>query len=119
MKYILVLLSLIPAALAGSWSGILVDADCYQAAVGNVSPNNTSLASRDMNGNVQSCRPTAKTKSFAIVEIDWTTLTLDAAGDAKARKLVHATKGSSAINVTVTGERDKNTVAVKSLSRAD
>jgi hypothetical protein len=118
MKYlIIVLFSLTPAAFAGTWSGILVDADCYHTATTNVSPTNTVLASRDLSGDVTSCLPTKKTKSFAIVQEDWTALKLDPSANAQVADLVQSSGKKARINVTVTGERHKNTIAVESLTQ--
>jgi hypothetical protein len=120
MRHLMVLLCLAPAAFAGTWSGILVDANCYQAAESNVNPTDTSLADRDMDGEVASCHPTRKTKTFAIVEQDWTALKLDRSSGAKAADIVRNSVRSSGkkapIYVTVTGERHKNTIAAASLS---
>lgn len=101
---------------AGTWSGILVDAKCYQEARSNVNPTDTSLADQDLNGQVADCRPKVKTKSFAVVQPDWTALNLDAAGSAKAATLVRSNTKKFPLYVTVTGERHKNEIAATALS---
>jgi hypothetical protein len=104
-------------SFAGSWAGALVDSKCYAAEERNVNPTDTlTSVDRDRNSEIRYCSPRTKTKSFAIVLPEGTALKLDAAGDAKAAELVRATGKKSLFNVAVTGERDKNTIKVDSIS---
>jgi hypothetical protein len=116
MRHLLLLALVSTPSFAGTWSGTLVDANCYQAARSNVNPTDTSFADRDMEGDVSYCHPTLKTKSFALVESDWTVLPLDAAGNAKAAALVRANPKSQP-RVVVTGEREKKVLRVATLAR--
>jgi len=92
-----------------------VDANCYRFAVQNVNPTDTSMVDRDMQGNVDSCRPKQKTKRFAIVEQDWSALPLDRAGDAKVLKLISQAGTKGPIRVTVTGEQHGKTIDVRTI----
>lgn len=91
--------------LGETWSGLLVDAKCYAIARSNVNVNDTGTADRDVQADVESCRPNRKTKSFAVVQQDWSALDLDSAGNAKAQDLIRNRRKEKNIQVTVTGER--------------
>lgn len=106
------------AAIAGSWSGALVDANCYRNELDNVGPGQSvTYSGRDMQYSVQYCSPNVKTKTFGVVEDNWNLLRLDPAGNAKAAELVRQTGKQRLLEVKVTGEIDKNTVKVDSISR--
>ncbi len=105
-------------AWADGWSGMLVDSKCYASEERNVNPTDTAMADRDMNGEVRYCSPSAKTKAFAVVQPDWSSLKFDSAGDAKAAELVRKAGRKSYFSVVVTGERTKDTINVKSISEA-
>ena len=114
-----VLLFLVSAsAMAGNWQGVLVDSKCYASEERNVNPADTAMADRDMNGEVRYCSPSAKTKAFAVVQPDWSSLKFDTAGDAKAAELVRKAGRKPFFRVVVTGERTKDTINVKSISAA-
>lgn len=115
---ILPLFLLAPAlVLAQSWTGYLVDSGCYKndKANHNISP---STVDRDMNMELKQCAPDSKTKSFALVLPDWSSLKLDTAGSTKATELVRNASHRTPIQVTLTGERSANEVKVDSISRA-
>lgn len=106
------------AASAGSWSGALVDAGCYRSELDNVAPTQSmTYATRDMGYSLRYCSPSVNTKTFALVEDNWNAILLDAAGNAKAAQLVRQAGKHRQIEVTVTGEMNKNTVKVDSISR--
>ncbi|MDR3699322.1 MAG: hypothetical protein P4L56_06780 [Candidatus Sulfopaludibacter sp.] len=106
-------------ALADSWPGVLVDSKCYASEERNVNPADpTSTADRDMNLEVRYCSPSAKTKAFAVVRQDWSSLTFDAAGDAKAAELVRKVGRKPYFSVVVTGERTKDTINVTSITES-
>jgi ribosomal protein S17 len=107
-----------PFAFSESWKGALVDADCYAREERNVNPFDPPFyANHDRGFSIRACRPSAKTKSFTVVDSDGQTLALDAAGNAKAADLVRrsATK-SRMLTVTITGEKTEKTVRVDSIS---
>jgi hypothetical protein len=105
--------------LAASWSGFLVDAGCYENRERNVNPTDTLTAvDRDQNSELRYCAPNLKTKSFALVQQDGSSFTLDSAGNAKAIELVRAAGKKSIFVVAVTGEAKKNTITVDSISIA-
>jgi len=117
----LILLFCLSSALsfAGSWSGVLVDSKCYASEERNVNPTDTMTAvDRDVNLGIRYCSPKEKTKSFALVQSDGSTFKLDSAGDAKAAELIRTTTKRSRLAVAVTGEMDKDTIQVDSISMA-
>lgn len=101
---------------AGSWSGSLVDSNCYAALERNVGPKDTLIyVDRDTNSEIRYCRPKTKTKVFAVIEPDNSTLKLDAGGNAKAADLVRTAGKSPRLRVIVTGEKSGDTVKVDSI----
>ena len=114
----LIVLSGLASALsfAESWSGMLVNSTCYQSEENNHNASDTSVNS-DKDLAIRICSPTARTKSFAVVEPDGLSFTLDPTGNAKAATLVPKTRKRSLMAVTVTGEMNKETVKVESISR--
>jgi hypothetical protein len=101
---------------AESWRGILVDSKCYDSAARNISPwepyHNEALDAR-------LCRPTDRTKVFAILQDDWTRLKLDSAANPQAAEVVRsADKKRHYWGVVVTGKRDKDTVKVETIAAA-
>ena len=64
------LLCLVSAlGFANNWSGVLVDSKCYASEESNVNPGDTdTYVDRDRNFELRYCHPTARTKSFAIVQ---------------------------------------------------
>lgn len=106
-------------SFAGTWSGVLVDARCWGFRERNVNPRDTlTFVDRDRNLELSFCTPNAKTKSFAVVPEDGVSLALDAAGNAKAAEVVKQANRKSPLVVDVTGEVNKNTIAVASISAA-
>src|SRR5579871_2748508 len=103
-----------PAAAFGhTWRGFLVDGRCYAALERNHNPTDTSTAvDQDKGQMIRYCRPGSKTKSFALVEEDGSVDQLDAAGDGKAAGFASKVKEGSPLRVTVTGERQGNTIKV-------
>ena len=111
------LLSLSSAlSFGGSWSGTLVDSKCYDAEQRNVNPTDTlTNVDRDGNREIRYCSPSAKTKTFAVVQFDGPSLQFDSAGNAKAAELVRKTGKKALLAVVITGDMDKNTIKVDSI----
>ncbi len=106
-------------SVAGSWSGYLVDSKCCDSSEQNVDPWDTMTnVDRDKDLEIRLCSLSARTKSFAVVRADWTSLKLDSAGNAKAAELVRKIGKKSVFLVMVTGEANKTTVQVDSISIA-
>jgi hypothetical protein len=104
---------------AGTWAGRLVDSGCWAAEERNVNPQDTLIfVDRDRNEEIRYCSPGAKTRSFSIVTPDGLSYTLDSAGNAKAAELVRSSGKTSRLPVSVTGELNKNTIRVDSISNA-
>ena len=107
-------------SFAGSWSGAMVDSKCYESEELNVNPTDTlTSVDRDTSREVRYCSPSARTKSFTVVQRDGLkSFRLDSAGNAKAADLVRNTGKKSLIVVDVTGEINRNTIKVDSISLA-
>jgi hypothetical protein len=104
-------------ALAETWSGFLVNSSCYESLESNHNPSDTdTYVDRDRGAEVRYCAPNTKTKSFAIVEQDGESFTLDPAGNVKAAALVRQTGKKQLWPVNVTGQRQKGQVNVSSIS---
>ena len=56
-------------AVAGTWSGFLVDSGCFQSAEENHNVSDSAVL-RDVGLEVRVCHPKVKTHSFAIVQSD-------------------------------------------------
>ncbi len=102
--------------LAGeNWSGTLVDADCYASLERNRPPNDTlSDVNRDRATQIRYCRPTAKTKSFALVDFNGQSKRLDSNGSDQARQLL--SKRANSYRVIITGKADERTIHVDSIN---
>jgi hypothetical protein len=104
-------------SFAGSWAGTLVDSKCYDAEERNVNPTDTlTNVDRDRNLEVRYCSPSARTKSFAVVDSDGLSFKFDAVGNAKAAALIGKNGKKSHVIVAVTGEMNRNTIQVDSIS---
>lgn len=105
------------SGFAGTWTGYLVNSKCFASLERNVNPDDTQgYVDHDRNWEIRYCSPNAKTKLFAVVEQDGTAFNLDAPGDAKAIDLLRKTGKKRYFGVLVTGERNKDTVKVDSIS---
>jgi hypothetical protein len=103
--------------LAETWSGFLVNSSCYESLESNHNPNDTeTYVDRDRGAEVRYCAPSTKTKSFAVVEQDGESFTLDPAGNVQAAALVRQTGKKQLWPVNVTGQRQKGQVKVSSIS---
>lgn len=103
-------------SFAASWSGSLVDAHCYHTEQRNKNPFDTeTYVDRDWGYVIHYCSPTAKTKSFALVDPYGDSLDLDAAGNTQAEQLVPKTGKKMRMYVTVTGQLTENTISVASI----
>ena len=109
------LVSLAPvASFAGSWSGVLVDSDCYARAQSNTKQGTHPGSMGDQS--VRRCAPTVKSTSFAVVQQDGTSLKLDSNGNQKAQELIHKEGNLSQYKVSVTGDTTRDTVTVATIS---
>jgi hypothetical protein len=105
------------ALFAGTWTGFLVDSDCYARQERNVNPFDSNFeTNHDRGFSVIACRPTAKTKLFAVVDSDGQSVNLDAPGNANAVDLVKRAGSPSTLTVTVTGQKHDKTFAVDTIS---
>jgi hypothetical protein len=104
MRLAVLLFSIATAGFAGSWSGYLVDSHCWSSRETNVSQIETRV-DRDMQSTLRYCSPTADTKAFALVLDDWSSVSLDAAGNERAIGLVRGGAQPAHIHVTISGTR--------------
>jgi hypothetical protein len=100
---------------AGTWSGNLVDAKCYQALASNHNLSDSPVL-QDVGMEVRYCTPKASTKVFAIVRRDDVSVRLDSAGNAKAAELVQQAHPKAPLYVVVSGEMHAHAIAVSSIS---
>jgi hypothetical protein len=106
-------------AMAETWSGFLVNSNCYESLESNHNPTDSeTYVDRDRGAEVRYCAPNAKTRHFAVVQEDGLSFTLDPAGTLKAAQLVKQTGKKSLWPVIVTGQREKGEVKVNSISLA-
>jgi hypothetical protein len=107
-----------PAFATRSWSGFLVNSDCYEALERNANPWDTSIyVDRDRDWEIRYCRPNHKTKSFALVDHDGSIFRLDPAVNSKAAEIVQNAAKKEFLAVTVTGEMKKDEIAVSGISQ--
>jgi hypothetical protein len=106
-------------SFAGTWSGLLVDSNCYTSELRNTNKNPTTVE-LDMNSDVRYCAANSHTKIFAIVFPDWADQRLDPSGNMKAVELVRQAGKKSLLEVTVNGDFNKDgSIHVSSLSLND
>lgn len=104
-------------AQSHTWSGFLVNSNCYEALERNTDPWDTSTyVDRDRDREVRYCSPDAKTKFFTLVDHDGLSHKLDPAGNAKAADVVRQNGKKVPMAVKVAGEQDKDTIQVDSIS---
>ena len=119
MRITLLFLLCLTAGLAfgGSWRGYLVDSNCFATDENNVNFfDGATDVDHDRNLEIVQCRPGKRTKSFTVIEEEGPNFKLDAAGNTKAAELVSKTDKKSHLLVTVTGDMNKGTVNVTSIS---
>jgi hypothetical protein len=104
-------------AFAQTWSGFLVNSECYESRLHNTDPWDTSIyVDRDKDSDIRLCSPNAKTKSFALVDHDGLSFKLDPAGNAKAAEIARQAVKKQFLKVVVTGEKSKDTIQVNSIA---
>src|SRR5215469_6144 len=94
-----------------TWSGFLVDSGCYEALERNTNPWDTSTyVDRDRSWEVRSCSPSAKTKSFTLVDRDGLSHKLDAEGSTKAADFVRSNGKQEPMAVRLSGKQSDKTI---------
>jgi hypothetical protein len=87
--------------LAGSWSGMLVDASCVQ-----------------QKGDAAACKASPSTSAFALALDGGQVAAFDATGNTKAAEIVKSAQNADAgINVEVSGEYAEGVIKVESIER--
>jgi hypothetical protein len=79
------------ADFAATSSGKLVDAKCYDSAKNNRNAYDSTAVS-ELRLGIEQCALKAKTRSFAIVDLDEEDLVLDLTGNAQAAQLIRLPK---------------------------
>jgi len=100
-------------SFAASWSGVLVNSECYASIERNSSPGHP--ASQNISKTIRTCSPNEKTKSFSLVH-HGEALSLDSDGNEKARELVLKQGKKSPYKVNVTGEMTQDKLKVDTIS---
>ena len=115
-----VVICLSPAlSYAENWTGALVDSKCYEYRERNVNPTDTlTYVDRDTREEIRDCSPNAKTKTFSIVLREGPSFRLNPPGNIQAAQLVRNTGKRSLFIVAVSGELNKSTIKVDSISIA-
>ena len=103
-------------SFAASWTGALVNSECYASLQSNTS--NVPPGSHDTRRAIRYCSPNEKTKSFSVVVHGGVTFNLDSDGNEKARELVLKKGKKSPYMVNVKGEMTQNTFKVNTISIA-
>lgn len=94
-----------------------MDSKCYANEERNVNPNDTlTSVDRDQNQEIRYCAPSAKTKSFAVVQHDGLSFNLDSDGNAKAAEFVRKVGKKSSFAVVIIGEVSGHKIKVDSIS---
>jgi hypothetical protein len=117
MRFVPLLFLVSSLGFAGSWTGYLVDSNCYATVESNRNINPTSV-DRDMNAEIRRCSANEHTRTFVVVLSDWLSVKFDAAGNAKAAELVRQSPKGSEMRVEVTGNREKDKMKVSWISAA-
>jgi hypothetical protein len=99
-----------------SWSGYLVDSACYESLLKNTKGSTT--VDRNMIRDTKRCTPSAKTKSFGLVEQDWKMFKFDPEGNAKASEFVNSAAKQDMYRVSVAADMDRDVLKVDSISLA-
>jgi hypothetical protein len=117
MTRLLAVFSLVSTlGFAETWSGALVDAGCYTREEQNVTNKGDVETNHDRSFEIRQCSPGAKTMKFAVVDRDGQSFKLDAAGNAKAARLVSEQHVKGWLDVTVSGRKSGGTVMADSIS---
>jgi hypothetical protein len=104
------------AGSTGTWEGVLVNSECYDAVERNVNPFESALdVSRDRNFEVRYCRANARTKSFTVVQPDGQSFKLDSTGNARATEIVRKGNQKFIFIVEVTGKVRDHLINVNSI----
>lgn len=108
LTVVLLALTFLPSlAVAQDWKDVsLIDAQC------------SSKAKADPDSHTRACALQCQKAGFGILTAEGDFIKLDAAGNAKALKLLQGTKQADHLRVNVTGERSGDTIAVKDLKPA-
>jgi hypothetical protein len=100
--------------LAETWSGKVVDAACKDQAAAAPAPAPAPEA-QPSSPVANACDPTASTVAFGIQLPDGKVLKLDSTGNTKAAEAMKNNSGKSALQATVTGSMDGQTVKVETI----
>jgi hypothetical protein len=100
---------------AATWSGNLVDANCYRNMQQNHNLSESPVV-RNVDLEIRACSPKSKTHVFSIVQPNGVNVRLDANGNARAAGLIRQTSHRASLYVTVDGAMNGKTIAVNSIT---
>ena len=105
------------ACLAGTWTGALVDSDCYGTLQRNTSHDagHTGVNTKKA---IRTCAVKDTTKSFSIVDAHGSVFNLDSTGQESAIAQVLKASSKAPHMVQVTGDANGNTIKVTGISKA-
>jgi hypothetical protein len=115
---VLIFLAFTACLATESFSGYMVDSDCFETMQRNTNQWPTPTVELDMDRDVKFCAPKTTTKSFGLVKQDWAILRFDSGGNAKAAELIRNTERREMYLVSLAGAMDKNFLRVDSISVA-
>ena len=101
------------AATAGTWSGGLVDSECYGSMMRNVSQS-AGHVGVDPDRALRDCAPTPETKSFAVVQ-HGTAVNLDPATNDKVIDFLKRTHVKAPYMIKIGGEMQGDALKVSSI----
>jgi hypothetical protein len=105
------------AGMAANWTGWLVDSDCFTNEQQNMRAG-TPPASWDYGHALRTCTPTAKTKTFAIVQPGGVAVNLDPTSNQKASDFVAKAGKPLRQKVNVTGDMNDKMIRADSITMA-
>lgn len=104
-------------SLAGSWTGALVDSDCYDHLQANTSHDAGHTGTNNKKA-IRYCAANGKTKSYAIIQSDGSRFNLDCTGQEKAIEQALKASNKAPHLVHITGDMNGNAIKVAAISKA-
>ena len=102
------------SAKADTWSGKLVNADCYTSH-NHPNPVESHPGSYDANIRIRQCRPETSNSTFSIVDPHGQVVPLDPSTNEKVIDLLTKTGKKNMYIVTVTGQMAQSAVKVETI----
>lgn len=100
-------------AMADTWTGTLVNADCYSSH--NPNPGETHPGSYDVNASLRQCRPETKNSTFSLVDPHGEVVHLDPSTNQRIIDLLTRTGKKNMYIVTITRQMSQSAVRVETI----